>query len=634
MIATNPVVRSVAVVYLFWYISLFLFSGFRGVAPWHVVSHLGFSIATIVAGVVLGAGLVLITRGLTGSMLEKAIKGGSRFRDAHVMLGGMPPPPTAPRARVPAEFWKSHPWWPKVQAAYPAHAAAIRAVVEVLHTQPSMPASPVPGGHGGRTLLAHSLGVASEMITQAKGWVYEGQKDKRGKIRVPLQGPPHSFGSEDIGLLILTGLAHDIGKLTCYEITGTDEKGRPVVAEMRHDHDSMGARLLRQLPEVMALPYADRTALILAVGYYHHAYALPIATWATDRMRSLTELLVVADTATGQKEGGVMVPPRADQADADHLDDSPEPEKPVEERWVELTDDAVEEEQAAVSEFSFPGEDDPEDDTSSQSEISPKELEEFMRLMRKPSSVNGQIKAKRIAIKSEGRLYVIEEALRRHMSTASFIDALAQASGELDPTDNAPAPLIERLLGQLDARGMLIRRFDGTELPADRAIFKAKLTASGQPTSVILLEARSVPGLESVSDQAAPALLGPLYSQAGRSAPAAASPPQEHEDPSLPADEAAELAERLPEALCDILRSEDWTAPFSYKETADKTLVLVDTDSAGGEVINSILSRYQALGVDVSAVLVAKRAGSTGQVYAWPLVGDPIPIPAEAPTSS
>lgn len=629
MIATNPVVRSVAVVYLFWYVSLFLFSGFRGVAPWHVISHLGFSLASIVAGIVLGVGLVLITRGLTGSMLEKAIKGGSRFRDAHVMLGGMPLPPTAQRARVASAFWKSLPWWPKVQAAYPAHAAAIRAVVEVLHTQASMPASPVPGGHGGRTLLSHSLGVASEMITQAKAWVYEGQKDKRGKVRVPLQGDPHAFSSDDIGLLILTGIAHDIGKLTCYEITGTDAEGRPVVAEMRHDHDAMGARLLRQLPEVMALPYADRTALLLAVGYYHHAYELPLASWITDRMRSLTELLIVADNATGQKEGGVIAAPASGQAEKDDFDDGPEPEKPVEERWVELTDEAAEEEQAAVSDFSFPG-DEEEAEASSQSEISPKELEEFMRLMRKPSAVNGQVKAKRIAIKAEGRLYVIEEALRRHMSTAPFIDALAQASGELDPTDAAPAPIMERLLGQLDARGMLIRRFDGSELPAERAIFKAKLTASGQPTSVILLEARSVPGLESVSDHAAPSLLGPMYPQA-RHQPAAEPLPQTPPaEPALAAEESAELAERLPEALCDILRSPDWIEPFAYKESGDRTLVLIETDSPGGEVISSILDRYQALGVDVSAVLVAKRAGGTGHVYAWPLVGEPIPLPGAA----
>jgi hypothetical protein len=91
--------------------------------------------------------------------------------------------------------------------------------------------------------------------------------------------------------------AHDIGKVACYQFKdGT-------VTSFIGGHGERGAALLRRLQSVMELPMEDRDALLLGVEFYHHLSDMPTARWISDRIRSLTALLYVADCDASETEG-------------------------------------------------------------------------------------------------------------------------------------------------------------------------------------------------------------------------------------------------------------------------------------------------------------------------------------------
>ncbi len=95
---------------------------------------------------------------------------------------------------------------------------------------------------------------------------------------------------------------------------------------MRKNHDIEGAKLLRSLPEIMSLSWKDRMALLAACEFYHHIGSMPHSTWIDDRARSLVELLITADVATGRREGGVVADEHQDNlADISSSEPSPEP---------------------------------------------------------------------------------------------------------------------------------------------------------------------------------------------------------------------------------------------------------------------------------------------------------------------
>lgn len=487
MIARNPIIRSLATVFLFWYIALFLVAGLRGVPIYEIVRYLAISTGVLLAGGILGAFALIGLRTLYGTVTETTIREGGRFRDVQVALGRMPPLPTPARAPLPKGFLANLPWWPVIERAHPAHANAIRAVLEVMHTRPSLPASPIPGGHGGRTLLQHSLGVATEMIAQAKTWQYEGQRDKRGRIRVRLNGPPHRFEAQDAGLLVLTGLAHDIGKIVCFEDGGKDADGRPIVREVNGNHDTEGARILRSLPEVMALPYPDRIALLMAVGYYHHPFAMPNGAWITDRMRSLMELLIKADLETGRKEGHTLTrtieEPEDDDEDVVDANGYPR-EQPLEDEdedpEIARIFASLESKQTTSAKVtSAPVTPEPVRAASARDEQLPMELATFLRMLATDGAINGRVRNRRIAWKHRDRIYVMDEAMRRNATTMGKWPGTAHEA--LQDVNGNGAPFTLRLLEQLDQRGWLVRRFDGHTYPPSRALFYAINADSNDP---------------------------------------------------------------------------------------------------------------------------------------------------------
>lgn len=529
MIQRNPIIRSIATVFLFWYIGLFLVAGFLGIPIYEVPRYLGVSTAVILLGGVIGALGTLSLRTLFSQVTEVTIREGGRFREMDVALGRMPALPRVARARLPKGYLDRLPWWPAMASGFPVHAAAIRAVLEVMHTRPSLPASPIPGGHGGRTLIEHSMAVAAEIIPQAKTWLYEGQRDKRGRIRTRLNGPPHRFASSDAGLLVLTGLAHDIGKLVCFEDGGVDPHGRALVREVNGNHDTEGARLLRSLPEIMALPFADRTALLVAVGYYHHPFAMPRAGWLTDRMRSLTELLIKADIETGRKEGHSLVQPDEDTEDDDGDAPYVAREMPVDPPGEDEEDDvgaavmgalARKQEKKARLADTPPGparrtaptqEDNDEDEAtndrarglqshSARDEQFPFELDLLIRMLSRDGAINGRDRNRRIAWKFGDRIYVMDQPLRREALQFANIPNSARDDFETE-TGNATA-FTRRLLEQLDQRGWLIRVFDGHVYVPARAVFYAinagGTDKGGTPVPVFIVKTAAVPVSRSI----------------------------------------------------------------------------------------------------------------------------------------
>ncbi|MCH3133236.1 hypothetical protein K3X40_14835, partial [Listeria monocytogenes] len=80
-----------------------------------------------------------------------------------------------------------------------------------------LPAAPVPQDHGGATLVEHTLNVLDGMLELAPAWRYEGVRDTKGKVVVPVADGNRGFHVVDKGdpvlnpMLVLAAVAHDIG---------------------------------------------------------------------------------------------------------------------------------------------------------------------------------------------------------------------------------------------------------------------------------------------------------------------------------------------------------------------------------------------------------------------------------------
>lgn len=598
MIAKNPLLRAVGIVTAFWYAVFLLVALVRGTVG---LPEAGFALlqSVIVTLLMLLVGLigtVMVRLGIARAVGE-AVSAGDAASRLSVSLGGLPMHPwldtsrpvIGKRDRVQRRFalplfgkpapslldtLHAQPWWPTIAHHAPAHAAAMDAVVRLMNTQPRLPASPVPNGHAGRTLFEHSLAVAAQMIVEQKTWAYEGQRDKKGRIREPLKGDqPHRFSTQELPLLILAGLAHDIGKLRCYEPVPDfrDDAAHTVpVREVKPNHDTEGAKLLRRIPEIMALPLADRTALLTAVGYYHHAFAIPRSGWVTDRVRSLTELLIRADIATGMKEGHAGMD-YAEAPDEDEqpaapvpqpLDDEPPEDEASAGAGVDPTVAAIMRDamNAAISPTPAPaavanrilanirsevddevGDDDlpvrpepvpatpaPAPATPSPSGAVPRlrpttlETTILLDMLSVPGAIGGHNEAIRIARRYGEQLFVMEPIFRKKVGfkRADLHDAIQEHNG------NA-APFTVALLNELDAQGLLLREAHGYYYAASRAVFKATTKRGANLPPGFIIPVSAVPMAEHAPDEGGLILIEGLWGKhAARKieAPQAAEP--------------------------------------------------------------------------------------------------------------
>jgi hypothetical protein len=193
-------------------------------------------------------------------------------------------------------------WHERYDEQYPAQANLMYAIETVLLKYRELPATHVYGGHGGRTLLAHSILVSWYMDKLAPHHTYDGKiKLPDFTLKMPLRRPNYQFDADD-PMIALIGLVHDLGKIECYQY---DANGKLIGC--RADHDSTAVRILARMPEYWELSSEDRLVLSVVVKYYHHPQDTPTEDGELpldDRLHAVLELLIRADTLASRREAG------------------------------------------------------------------------------------------------------------------------------------------------------------------------------------------------------------------------------------------------------------------------------------------------------------------------------------------
>lgn len=673
MIAQNPLLRAAATVTAFWYSVLLLVAAITGATHWSWLWWVPLQTLAISAiGLGLGFALTVFLTSSRRQSIGNHLRGGTALPRVKISLGMPPELPIHPQTSSMDDMLADQPWWPRIQAEAPEYAAAIRAALRVMATVPRLPASPYPGGHAGRTLIVHSLAVATQIIATAKTWVYEGQKDKRGRVRVKLEGEPHRFTGKDIPMLVLTGLVHDIGKMRCYEPVAGQRPESPKgpvlrVTEVRRNHDAEGAKLLRQIPEIMALPLVDRTAIITAVGYYHHPFGLPNAGWLTDRIRSLTECLAAADIATGVAEGHALLDTDEQRAQVDSYDDEDEAGEaattniaPGDVLAAMGGDDDLEKEleetgrMAAMLGMNLNAETRVEPAAAPATptaharvdDAAPFELRVFMDAIRGKGAISGQIPNQRMAWRVGANVYVMEQVMRRLiLNTYRGADGLAMAEAMNDADGNA-APFTRALLEQLAAQGALLQDFGGARYAPSRSIFKAAGPNGAKMPAVFVVPVTAIPGAQNAPEGKPITLTGPLWgAHQGKSsvaapapevmqpaaAPAQAAPAEPTPAPSAPTGDLddfdipfgmpAELPpiESGPACATALLAAQDGSISMERIERDGVEYLLVPFDSPSGEIVRELCNVMvaEAGGRKVNPPMQITRGG--GMFFALPI---------------
>jgi hypothetical protein len=227
----------------------------------------------------------------------------------------------------------------RVMALDTPYIAWFDAVLRVLMHNPNLLTTYEREGHGrhngigGRTLLQHSLLVCQCAIEIAPKWSYDGMHTISKEDGVPgdLAYAPRrapQVGYDKDPLVPLIGLAHDIGKIQCYQWA----PGQPEPYALAPNHDLIGARMIAVMPQTFALPASlldeaesDFNVLITAIGFYHHPSEQPMdgagikpgagtsgksrimmdlggVQIRSDRQVALMELLIAADKQAGAIE--------------------------------------------------------------------------------------------------------------------------------------------------------------------------------------------------------------------------------------------------------------------------------------------------------------------------------------------
>jgi len=456
----NPLLSSFVIVTAFWYGVLAILSrALLQEIPLYAFKGLWIALVGVFWGVLAYAVWLAVVRGNK----QHGLKSGDSRRGLSISLGDFPrgaiPPARAPCSEpfLPEQIST---WFTAYQATHPAHAALLRAVMEIFQVHYKLPASPVPGGHGGATLMQHSRNVLATILGMAPAWRYEGHKNKKGQIVFPLIDGTYRFDATD-PLIPIAGLAHDIGKITCYW-----QRLDGLVEEVRPNHDTEGGKILITLDEFWALPKGDRDALNLALSFYHHINSLPL--WADDRTRALTELLITADIRTGMAEGEKNM--AAMYEDIDTLPG-----------WLEGRPGKV---GAELSTLHIPAQVTPTDRAADTTvapvnSAPPDENEgwawdQFEALLLEPGRINGNNKAMRVGFKHGEWVYVNDAGLRTALATALNAPRLTEQPGR-----GQMSPFTRLLLARLSRVGLLYQHHDGLDFSEKSALFKMAMHGTG-----------------------------------------------------------------------------------------------------------------------------------------------------------
>lgn len=321
MVVHNPLVRSVAIVAGTWWVILtvagiWMYSGVFFSLPGLVssFSYVAYGLLTAILGVAAGVAVVIVAQVRERMTRAKALKAAGRL-GMLCTLGGMPIPvhPAMRQVQGPLPDWflqeTEHgkilvDWAERSRQKHPQHAQALMALLRVFCSYRALPASHVPGGHGGKTLVDHTMRVAARMLKEAPKFKYEGLVTRYG--REPWGDAAFTFDPDD-PMIPIVGVAHDIGKLQTFV---TDSSGKIVSAAPKHD--LVGSRMLATMDEIKALPIADQAALHMAVSHYHHPSDYPLDAQgriASDRSVALMMLLIKADKWSGKEEAGQSLTP-------------------------------------------------------------------------------------------------------------------------------------------------------------------------------------------------------------------------------------------------------------------------------------------------------------------------------------
>lgn len=186
-------------------------------------------------------------------------------------------------------------WFSQYKIEYPIYAKFFEHLVRIIQAYPEIPASPIPGGHGGLSLETHSWNVLKEALLRQHEWKYTGMKSSQGTVILPVKNPNYCFFPDP--MIPFSAFCHDIGKIVCYQVHAD------VIKEVRPLHDEEGAKIIGSLPEFHDLDFKDQADLLICLGYYHHWRAIPLHVG--DRACAIAEFLLFVDKEAGKKEGRI-----------------------------------------------------------------------------------------------------------------------------------------------------------------------------------------------------------------------------------------------------------------------------------------------------------------------------------------
>lgn len=194
-------------------------------------------------------------------------------------------------------FWNQ--WCAHHEQHSAAHVRLAKTVLQTIAYRPTFPAAHDTSYHGGRSLLSHSLLVAFYCHKERNKYQFT-SADMRG---VSSRDKDFTFDRHrDSPLILLIGLAHDIGKLLAYR-EKADQPGQYEI--LSDEHDRMGIVVLSRMEAWWQIPTADRDTLTAVIGHYHAERHMPINidNRAIDDLRhALVYLLIKADTKAGASE--------------------------------------------------------------------------------------------------------------------------------------------------------------------------------------------------------------------------------------------------------------------------------------------------------------------------------------------
>lgn len=382
-----------------------------------------------------------------------------------------------------------------------------RAVLGVMATKPGLPASPEPTGHGGCTLLEHSLNVVETGLREVDYWIVDRKNHRNEGMPVPPEG-------RDLMPLVL--LSHDLGKITAFQTAPKDDT---TIIKKKAYHDRESARLLGLMEESWALSEDEHNDLIMAVSHEHHPQDIP--DHATDQARILMEFLIYADRLASANEDRVYSgepalysdmegePVAADVASGSS---SSHPSHPKSGQAASHTkasrknhDGASGEgahstaEGVADGEDISPGSSSPSSTsegqhTSATSRVAGDALDrtaaaEYQQMwdwlrdvIARPGSVNGNRKNFRVGFWDGKRLYLNEARVRKLLADEFYGDPARGREQAGDGRYKITAPFLEAL----DHAGVLVKEFDGDRWNAKNALFRVM---SSDPETGKTLEA-------------------------------------------------------------------------------------------------------------------------------------------------